>query len=205
MGRLNDSLVVHAVSGDTNALGELLRTCGPIVRLKISGRIPPRWRSLISVDDVLQQTYADAFRGIQQFKSKTITAFVSWLTSLARCNILDAVKAFTAEKRGGRRGRVRSLRNGSSFGEPLAGLTSGSTPSRCVSKKEDQRALRRAIKRLPQAYRCVIELCDLDGQEVSHAAKVLGRSSGAVHMLRARAYVRLRELLSAGDFSAARA
>lgn len=201
MGRLDDNLLLDAVSGDTDALGKLLRMYGPIVRLNISGRIPLRWRSLISEDDVLQQTYADAFSGIRRFKSKTIAAFVSWLTSLARCNMLDAIKALAAEKRGGRFRRIRTGRDGSSGHGTFAGLTTGTTPSRHVSQKEEQRALRRAIQQLPEAYRRVVTLCDLEGQDVLHAAKILGRTPGAVHMLRARAHVRLRKLLSASDFS----
>ena len=41
----------------------------------------------------------------------------------------------------------------------------------------------------------MIRLYDLEGRPIAEVAAEMGRSSGAVHMLRARAHDRLRELL----------
>jgi len=64
---LANELEERAIQGDEEALTELLERTGPVIRRDVAERIPARWRSVLSEDDVMQQTYADAFRGITRF------------------------------------------------------------------------------------------------------------------------------------------
>jgi len=74
---------------------------------------------------------------------------------------------------------------------------SGTTPSGHVAAKEIRAVLEKSISRLPEAYRRVVQLYDLDGKPITHVAQTLNRSPGAVFMLRARAHRQLRELMGA--------
>lgn len=75
------------------------------------------------------------------------------------------------------------------------------TPSREVASKDAVGALESALQRLPEDYQTAVRLYDLEGRAVSDVATAMGRSVGAVHMLRSRAHDRLRhELGSASQF-----
>ncbi|MHC5109075.1 MAG: RNA polymerase sigma factor, partial [Planctomycetota bacterium] len=52
-----------------------------------------------------------------------------------------------------------------------------------------------ALESLPADYETAIRLYDFDGMTIDDVADQMNRSTGAVHMLRARAHDRLRELL----------
>ena len=191
-----DGLLHRAVQGDKEALVLLLRQYGPAARKAIAGRIPARWRSVLSEDDVLQQTYADAARTIQEFSSPEERAFGAWLAQTAKRNLLDALKSLRTEKRGGDRQRIRPQDSGESYvalSQIIVGRTT--TPSRKLIHKEAETALRRAILKLPEDYARVVELYDLQGLPVREVATTLWRSPGAVFMLRARAHQRLAQMM----------
>ena len=63
--------------------------------------------------------------------------------------------------------------------------------------REASLAVREAIARLPEAYRAAVELYDIEGRDIADVAATLSRSPGAVHLLRNRAFARLREQLTA--------
>ena len=56
-------------------------------------------------------------------------------------------------------------------------------------------AIEAALAKLLPSYAKVVRRCGVEGRAVAEVAAELGRSSGAVYMLRARALDRLRELL----------
>jgi RNA polymerase sigma factor (sigma-70 family) len=60
---------------------------------------------------------------------------------------------------------------------------------------ETEGRLRQALASLPAAYREVVERYELGGESAREVARGLGRSVGAVFMIRARAIKRLLELL----------
>ena len=68
-------------------------------------------------------------------------------------------------------------------------------PGGARQAQEAVAALERAIARLPEDYERVIRLYDLAGRGDEDVAGELGVSAGAVRMLRARALVRLRDLI----------
>ncbi len=195
-------LEVRAIQGDASALAELLEQVGPVVRAELNGRVPDQWRSVLSEDDVMQQAYADALRGIGRYTPLGSGAFRAWLSSLARCNLTDAVRMLGREKRGGSRRRVHHVRGEDSMVE-LIGLLSGSTtsPSGYATREEIVDAVTDALTHLPEAYRDVVNLYDLRGLPADEVGRLMGRSRGAIYMLRARSHDRLRERLGvAGAF-----
>jgi RNA polymerase sigma-70 factor (ECF subfamily) len=192
----DNELVERAREGDREALATLLKRHGPAARSAIAGRIPNRFRSLLSEQDVMQQTYADAALSIARFADRGEGSFPAWLTALARANLLDAIKFLRAGKRGGDRRRVvaadddeRSL----TLCELLGASTT--TPSRVVAAREARQAVTEALAQLPAHYRRAVELYDLQGRPIEIVAAALGRSSGAVYMLRARALERMAEIM----------
>jgi RNA polymerase sigma factor (sigma-70 family) len=189
-------LVARAKAGDRGAIAALFEQHGPTARQAVAGHIPRRWQSVLSEDDVMQQTYMDAALSIKKFEPRGDGSMGAWMARLATCNLQDALKALKAVKRGGDRRRVEHGPGSSSalaLHELLA--TTSSTPSRHAARDEAGQTLKRAVNRLPRGYRRVIQLYDLESKPIEQVAAELDRSQGAVYMLRARAHDRLREIL----------
>ena len=194
MRTAGDELVSQAVSGDTDALGALLREHGSTVRRRLN--IASVWQGVLDTADVMQVTYIEAFLRIGQLTSQTTEAFVAWLTRIAENNLRDAIKELERAKRPDPRRRVRRGNPEESTITLLETLgCTTATASRHAANREALGLLETAVARLPDTYQKVICLFDLEDQAAHQVAKALGRSPGAVYMLRARAHDRLREVL----------
>jgi RNA polymerase sigma-70 factor, ECF subfamily len=195
MAGADDQLVSAATAGDRDALATLLREYGPEVRRRLD--INPIWRAVLAPADVMQVTYLEAFLRIDQLKGRTSEAFVAWLTRLARNNLRDGIKELQRQKRPNPRQRIRARASGGSKSTLLNQLcdSAAATPSRDAAHRESHQALDAALAQLPPFYAEVVRRHDFEGQSIPEVAAAMGRSCGAVHMLRARALDCLQELL----------
>lgn len=201
MDARDEDLINRAVVGDEQALGELLRRHGPAVRKSLTGKIDKRWQSVLNEDDVMQETYADAFLSIAQFSAQGPNSFVRWLSRLARNNLLDAVRGLSAARRGGNRVSVSTEPQSESYlnlYEQLGGTTT--SPSAAAAMQEAKRALDAAFEEMPESYREVVSLYDLAGCSVADVCEACGCSEGAMFMRRARAHRMLRDLIGGTSF-----
>lgn len=189
-------LVARAKEGSEPAITELLERFGPQVRNRLLGKIAPTWQGVLELDDVLQVTYLEAFLQIEDFKPKGPGAFLAWLTQMAENNLRDAVRGLERAKRPNPRNQVHAGSSDDSYTAlvELLGVTN-TTPSRQAGKGELKAILDQVLGELPPDYERVIRLMDLDGRSATEAATEIGRSTGAIHMLRARAHERLKALL----------
>lgn len=185
-------LISRSVSGDQDALTELLERYGPLVRAGLKGQIQTHLQSLLTEDDVMQETYVDAFLDIAKFKPQGEGAFTAWLTTLARRNLIDAIRLLESQKRGGDRRRVETRSEDDSCVALFDYLSGTKTsPSGSAARKEAKSCLLRALGSLPPAYQQVVRMYDLGGKALQEVATAIGRSPGAVLMLRARAHKQL--------------
>lgn len=198
MNSSEDRLLVKATNGDRQALEELLERHVPAIHRSLSGKIDSRWRASISIDDIMQETAADAVRSIGGFQPQGENAFRRWLFRLAQNNLLDAIKSLQREKRGGHLNRVETAHRNDDTSycnliEELGFTTN--TPSGEVSLKDARAELVRALEQLPESYRLVVSLYDLAGCSAADAAQACECSEGAMYMRRNRAHAMLKELL----------
>ena len=196
MSPSDGELIRQATNGDRVALTTLLENHAGSLRERFRHEIPKRWQSVLSLDDLLQETFTDAFLDIMDFSPRGQGSFEQWLGTIAKHNLLNALEMLEADKRGGDRQRVETDRVEGSYVAlyELLGATS-TTPSRVAARVESRDALNKAIERLPEDYRRVVAMYDLEGCSVQDVATLLGRSTGSVFMLRARAHKALRKLL----------
>jgi len=191
-----DDFVARAIQGDLDALRSLLQRHGPSLRPVLAREIPKRWQALLSADDVLQQTYADAVVAITTLQSTREASFAAWLETTARNNLRDAIKMLEAEKRGGNCHQIH-FEPGDGSVHTLWELLAqrSTTPSRVVARQEAVAALKKAIAELPDGYARVVTLYDIEQRPVGEVARIMERGEGAVFMLRNRAHERLRDIL----------
>ena len=193
MASIDLSLLQRAVEGDTTALRDLLEHFGGEVRKRISGRIDKRWRASLDEDDVMQVAYLEAFLHIDQLTARDSASFLAWLTRIAENALRDAIRGLSRQKRPDPARRVVATPDADSYVGLLEclGVTT-TTPSREAARHDAAAILETAVARLPEDYKTAVRLYDLEGRPVGEVAAGMGRSVGAVHMLRARAHDRLR-------------
>ncbi len=193
-----EGLLRKARGGDRSALMSLLEHCGPRVRERIAPKIGGWLQAHLDADDVMQVTYLEVVLRLDKFTSGGVSGFMAWVTRLAENNLIDAVRALEASKRPSPRKQVSAARKPG--GESYLGLVemlgaTYTTPSRDAAKEEAKGFLEIALEKLPPDYAKAIRMYDLEGCSIEEVGEALGRSQGAVYMLRARAHERLREAI----------
>ncbi len=148
-----------------------------------------------SAKDLVQETFLNAYRGLQQFRSDAKAS--TWLYTIASRACFRMRR-----KRKGAPEHELSLEDfvPTSEGEfrlqiPIEGMT----PEEALENKELREALEQAINKLPRKYRMPLVLRDMEGLSAAEAAAVMGLSERAVksRLHRARLFVR-RELSARG-------
>lgn len=191
-----DRLLERAQTGDVDALVQLLEELGGTVRAIIEPKIGRKHRSVLSSDDVMQVTYMECLARFGTFHGGGARGFLAWLIRIAENNLIDAVRGLEAAKRPnpGKRIGIRNPHDSMIAMVEALGM-SANTPSVDAAKGEVISTIHRAMERLPEDYARVICMFDLQSRSIEEMVQELGRSKGAVYMLRARAHEHLREIL----------
>ena len=192
------TLITAAQAGDRAAMGELLMMHAPALSRRMAPRVPRSLQRVASVDDILQQTFADAYRDVGRFEAREAGSFFAWLQTIAENRLRNAIKAAGRQKRGGERqqfdpppGALTSVRD--LLGQ-VAGM--GETASVGAVRGEALSALNVAVAELPDDYREVIQLRYFSGKSIDEAADAMGRTPSAIRALTDRAKKRLREVIA---------
>jgi RNA polymerase sigma-70 factor, ECF subfamily len=196
---LNDELtglVEKAVGGDRAAMGELLYRHADELRDFVARRLGGPVRAVVEVDDVVQDTFALAFRRIESYEPAGDASFMAWLRTIASHRLIDLARSEARQKRGGAVRRVVPANASDtifSLYEALA--ATDSTPLRKASREEALRLMHVALAELPPDHRDAIRLRYLEEWTADEVARHLGRTPDAVRGLIRRAKERLKDAL----------
>lgn len=159
----DEGLIDSVLQGRTDAFGTLVAPyLGSLTRF---ARM--RLRNQCEAEDAVQQAVLQAFYGLNQFRREA--SFKTWLSRIASNEVIHL-----------RRGRdiapVKPLY------AALAGKLADPTtlPDMQIQQKEERERLHRALARLPEKYRLVIQLRDLHELSTAATARSLCLSVGAV-------------------------
>ncbi len=196
-----NSLLESARRGDDEALTHLLQRVTPQLHRRVDARIGAKYRSLIGPEDVLQVSFIEAVLHLDRFDDgDDEDAFIAWLLRIAENNLRDAIRGLEAAKRPSPGGRVRRRAANDSYDTLIVALgATRTTPSRVAGKDEAIEYLDRAISSLPPDYAEAVRAVDLEQRPVTEVAEAMGRSPGAVYMLRSRALDALRNTLGSAS------
>lgn len=195
---LTDEHVVLASRGDAEALGALLERYAGRIKLRLT--IDSVWQSFLDVEDVMQVTYLESFLRMRELRARNLEQFEAWLARVAENNLRDALRELRRAKRPDPHRRVTRGPDDESHSRLLETIAATShTASKSAAGRESRALVLAAVRQLPESYRKVVEFFDLEEQSPAEVAQALGRSTGAVFMLRARAHDRLRDLLGSSS------
>jgi RNA polymerase sigma-70 factor, ECF subfamily len=194
---LPDSEVVRRVRGGESALFEILMR-------RHNQRMYRVARSVVNdeaeVEDVMQQAYINAFTHLHQFEERA--QFSTWMTRIT------LNEAFA---------RRRSMHRSASVAadaRPVVGLDHGAymdtirssqpDPERQAFAGELQKVLEEAVDALPETYRTVFVLRDIEGLSTAETGDGLGLGEEAVktRLHRARAMIRRSVTVRLGTVAA---
>jgi RNA polymerase sigma-70 factor (ECF subfamily) len=183
--------------GEASALGKLLNRYEAWLRLLAELQLDSRFQGKFDASDVVQQTLLEACRDLPQFRGQTEAELMAWLRQIL-------AHVFAHEIRRYRGTRLRDMAREMSLEQALAQSSqrlgdilaaSGSSPSQQAAQHEQEVLLADVLARLPDDYREVIILRNLEGLSHEEVARRMDRSVGAVRMLWVRALARLRQEL----------
>jgi RNA polymerase sigma-70 factor (ECF subfamily) len=191
-------LVARAVQGDKAAIGELLYNSSDELLQFIDYQMSETLKKKLSADDILQETFAVAFRDIERFESRDDAAFVGWLKTISLRRIQDAARHQNRKKRGG---DLRQVAQAPGFADESALnlfdviAVESATPLRNASREEARKLIHVALSQLPDEYREALRLQFMEGLDYQGIAQRMSKSPGAVQGLIKRARQKLRDHL----------
>jgi RNA polymerase sigma-70 factor, ECF subfamily len=176
---LDDEQVVARVLAGELALFEILMRRHNQRLYRIARSIV---RNDLEAEDVVQQAYLAAYANLAQFAG--VARFSTWLT---RIGINEALA----------RTRLRARRAEVELEEQESMDPEEPSPEDLVANREHATLLEAAIDELPQAYRVVFMMREVQELSVAETAECLGLSEENVKVRLHRARAMLRELLAA--------
>ncbi len=182
---LSDEEVVTRVLAGETAMFE-------IVMRRHNQRLYRVARSILRNDgeaeDVMQDAYVRAYEHLDQFAGRA--KFSTWLTRIA------VHEALARQRRGNRYQELDSMSDRE--GDPMDRLaTLAPDPEQQASNSETRRLLEEAVERLPDAYRTIFMLRDVEEMSTIETAHVLDISEENVKVRLHRARALLRKSLYA--------
>lgn len=165
------------------------------LKLLARSEIDSRFQGKFSASDAVQQTLLEAWRCWDRFRGEGEPARLAWLRQILAHQLAHLARQYGAtQKRDVARERSleQSLAQSSARLEQLL-AGPDATPSGLAMRNERQLRLAEALERLPEDYRQVIILRNLEDLPHEEVARRMNRSPGAVRMLWMRALAALRD------------
>lgn len=180
-------LLNSAQQGNEEAFIQLFALGYARVRGVVSAELPIDMQRALAHEEVLQDTYLDAWAGIQKFENRGEEAFVAWLIVIAKRNILNAIKSNRALKRGGGRQPLPLIDARDEVSDQ-----SRRSPSMTVAWREAGSVLNRLMDSFGSSQRELIRLHYGRGMTARQIGALLGKTPNAVSMSLRRIEAKLR-------------
>lgn len=177
------AVIRRAARGDSEAFRQLVEAYQTSAY-----RMAARMCGPDSADDVTQEAFLAAWRGLPEFRGAC--RFSTWLYRLVSNAAIDCLR------------REKKHRDSGDIDE-LELPDGGPSPQEQAEQADTQEAVRRAMAQLSPEHRQVLLLRYMQELDYGEIAAALDISEGTVKSRINRAKGKLREVLSGGNFSAA--
>lgn len=187
-------------AGDPAAGDALLRRFEPWLKLMARMQWESRFHAKFDPSDVVQQAMIEAMKAAGQFRGTTEGEFAAWLRQILAHALAHEIRRYAGTAKRNLDQEIPLEQQLTQASQQLGDLlaATGTSPSQQVVKREQGVRLAEVLDRLPEDFREVIVLRNLEGLPHEEVARRMGRSAGAVRMLWVRALARLRGELHSG-------
>jgi RNA polymerase sigma-70 factor (ECF subfamily) len=176
----DEALVAQARGGDLVAFELLMRRHNQRVYRVVRSVL----RNPAEIEDAIQQAYLSAFAHLDQFKGTA-----GWSTWLCRIAFNEALGRLRS------RGRFVSIDEVSEGVMSETWMTSASDPERAAANHELAQVVEQAIDGLPDIYRAVLIMREIEGMTTAEVADVLDVADEVVKTRLHRARTALRSVV----------
>ncbi|HVT82725.1 MAG TPA: sigma-70 family RNA polymerase sigma factor [Phycisphaerae bacterium] len=189
-----DGLLQDALSGDAVAVDVLFDRFTGYLTMLTTTQVGPRLRRKLDPDDIVQETLLEAHRQFPQFRGRTGRELIGWVRRILAGQLALTLRRYLGTKR-------RDVRMERECGDCLnhsaetldrALIAVDPNPSTIADQNEQVGLLSSALDRLPEDYREVIVLRQMEALTFGETARRMGRSEDAVQKLWIRALTNLR-------------
>ena len=191
------SLLELAKAGQGAARGQLLERYRNYLQLLARLEIGRRLQNKVETGDLVQETFLEAHRNLEQFRGQSEREFVAWLRSILAAKVHHVLRHYLGTQgRDLRREQPLHFNLDQSSRILDRGLIAmGSSPSQQVARRESGVLLAEALARLPEDYREVVVLRNLEDLSFPEVATRMERSVDSVQKLWVRALTQLRRTM----------
>ncbi len=195
----SDAVSANLTTGAGASQPGYLAEFQPWLRLMAGLQIDSKWERKFDASDVVQQTLIEAWKGESNFEGESNGQRIAWLRTILGRVISRQIRHYTGNQK---RDPAREIALQNSLDESsmmLERMVPGQekTPSVYADDREQQMIIADVLEALPEDYRQVIVLRNLQGLSHAEVATKIGRTESAVRMLWLRALKQLRlEVLS---------
>ncbi len=191
VGREVASLIEAAKAGDGGALGRLAEIYREYLLRIASDELGGDLRAKIGASDVVQETLLGFHGMIGQLRGNSDAELRAYLRQVLLNRIANAGRRF---RQAGKRDIAQeiSLDDETADGVRRQFVDRAPTPRTSAAANEENARMRQALARLPDDYRMVIELRDIQDRPWEEVGAALGRTGDAARQLWYRAINELR-------------
>jgi RNA polymerase sigma-70 factor, ECF subfamily len=191
-------LLSRSRGGDREAMGELLQLYSNYLSILATTQLDKRLQRRMSPADLVQDTLLAAHRDFGAFRGHSERELIAWLRQILINSLHRAIDVHV-------RASKRDLRREISLDELCHSVDQsamnmgamipdgGTSPSAPVRARERSVALANELAKLPEHYREVIVLRNLQNLPFEEVAARMERTVGAVRMLWLRAMEKFKE------------
>jgi RNA polymerase sigma-70 factor (ECF subfamily) len=180
----DEEVVTRVLAGETGMFEIIMRRHNQLL-YRVARAI---LRNDGEAEDVMQDAYVRAYEHLDQFAAKA--KFPTWLTRIA------VHEALSRQRRGNRYQELEPMSERE--GDPMDRFASlAPDPEQQASNSEVRRLLEEAVEKLPDAYRTIFILRDIEEMSTTDAADVLEITEDNVKVRLHRARALLRKSLYA--------
>jgi RNA polymerase sigma-70 factor (ECF subfamily) len=195
MASIAGSVLARARAGDRAALGDVLEPYRNYLTLLARLQVGRLLRAKLDPPDIVQDVFLEAHRHFPRFQGRTERELLGWLRQIMAAVCANLVRHYLGTRaRDVRLERELEVELGLSSRRLDRGLfdAAADSPSQAAARREQSVLLANALSRMPDDYREVLVLRQLEELSFAEVADRLGRSVEAAKKLWARGLIRLR-------------
>jgi RNA polymerase sigma-70 factor, ECF subfamily len=179
-------LIRRIVAGEKELFHELIRPYERMVYLTVLSIV----KNEVDAEDAAQEAIINAYRHLDSFRAES--KFSTWLTMIA----INEGRKRLRKAKGAVEDSLEEMAEDKEGDYTPAALTDWrEIPLEALERKELREALRKAVASLPDIYRDVFTLRDLDELNTEETAEALGLTAGVVKVRLHRARILLQKRL----------
>jgi RNA polymerase sigma-70 factor (ECF subfamily) len=190
-----EELIRYTRAGDELARGQLLELYRNYLTLLARMHVGRRLRGKIDAADLVQETFLKAHRDFASFRGNTEPELVGWLRRILALTLAMLVRHYFGTQRRDLRLECELELEESSRRLDRGLLGRESSPSALAARREQAVLLADALEQLPDDYREVIILRNMEELSFPDVAREMGRTVDSVKKLWIRGLAQLRRIL----------